>query len=245
MMRPGLSELKAFYASPDGQRTASLLAAIAGPALHRQSTARLLAVGYAPPLLAGFDRARIERLAIVMPVEQGAEAWPGGAYPGCTLAANETELPFAAAMFDQALLVHALEFCDARKLLRELWRVLAPAGELVIVVPNRAGLWTHFETTPFGQGHPFGRGTLSGLLRDAMFEPVSWKTALVAPPVRGIRWLDRPLTRLLPGLGGIHFVLARKTDGLKPAFVGRALTGQPAKTAPAYSPASALRRHHR
>jgi SAM-dependent methyltransferase len=139
--------------------------------------------------------------------------------------ADATALPFGDAMFDQAILCHALEFAEPpRTVLRELWRVLAPAGEMVLIVPNRAGLWTHFEATPFGNGRPFGRRQLERLLRDSLFEPVAWRTALVAPPVRGLRWLDRPLTRIAARLGGIHLVLARKTDGAAPTMVGKVRT---------------------
>lgn len=226
-MRPQLDTLKAYYESPDGLRTARRLAGIVAPVVRKDAGARLLALGYPAPLLRGLNPARVERLCMVMPADQGAHAWPRRG-PGCTVSARETALPFTEALFDQALLCHALEFANAPKLLRELWRVLAPAGELILIVPNRAGVWTHFESTPFGQGHPYGRGGLETVLRDAMFEPVAWKTALAAPPVRGLKWLDRPLTRLLPALGGVHLVLARKTDGLAVSPVGRARRASPA-----------------
>ncbi len=220
-MRPTVQELRAYYTTRDGRRVARQLASIVAPAIRRGPTARLLALGYCAPLLTGLDPSALERLAMVMPDGQGSHRWPPQR-PNCALRADEFALPFAEAMFDQALLAHALEFAEPpRKLLRELWRVLGPAGELVLIVPNRLGVWTHFEATPFGQGRPWGRGELSRLLQEAMFEPVSCRTALVAPPVRGLRWLDRPLTRIARGFGGIHFVLAKKVDGLAPKMVGK------------------------
>ena len=230
-MRPTVEELRAYYATRDGSRVARELAATVAPAIRRGETARLLALGYCAPLLSGLDPARLERLALVMPHDMGAHRWPYGR-PSCAAQADEFNLPFAEAMFDQALLAHALEFAEPpRKLLRELWRVLAPAGELVLVVPNRLGLWTHFESTPFGQGRPWAKGELSRLLRDAMFEPISCRTALVAPPVKGLRWLDKPLMRVAARFGGIHFVLARKTDGLAPTMIGRVKTATAAASA--------------
>ena len=222
---PGFDALAAWYATSGGRRVARTLASIVAPALRRDATARLLAVGHPGPLLAGFDPASVERLAIVYPEGAGAVAWPG-ARTGCACVAEPWALPFAEALFDQALLCHALEFAEPpRALLRELWRVLAPGGEAILIVPNRASLWTHFEATPFGNGEPFGRGRLTRLLRDTMFEPVAWRTALVAPPVGGIGWLDRPLTRWVPALGGIHFVLSRKIDGLAPIALDGARIG--------------------
>ena len=67
-------------------------------------------------------------------------------------------------------------------LLREIWRVLAPDGRIVIVVPNRRGLWARVDTTPFGYGSPFTRTQLTRLLKDAMFQPESWQYALHLPP---------------------------------------------------------------
>jgi SAM-dependent methyltransferase len=232
-MRPTVDELRRYYATRDGQRVARQLATTVAPTIRRGATARLLALGYCAPLLKGLDPRQLERLALVMPEGAGVRVWPRGK-PNCAVQADEFSLPFTEAMFDQALLAHALEFAEPpRKLLRELWRVLAPAGELVLIVPNRLGLWTHFETTPFGQGRPWGKGELTRLLRESMFEPVSCRTALVAPPVRGLRWLDRPLTRVAGRFGGIHFVLARKTDGLAATMVGKV-------AAPVKAPASAL-----
>jgi SAM-dependent methyltransferase len=231
-MRPSVSELRGYYATRDGQRVARQLASTVAPAIRRGANARLLTLGYCAPLLRGLDPRRLERMALVMPEGAGVRVWPRGK-PNCAVQADEAALPFTEALFDQALLAHSLEFAEApRKLLRELWRVLAPAGELVLIVPNRLGVWTHFETTPFGQGRPWGKGELSRLLQESMFEPVSCRTALVAPPVRGLRWLDRPLTRVARRFGGIHFVLARKTDGLAPVMVGKAAV-------PATAPATA------
>jgi len=44
----------------------------------------------------------------------------------------------------------ALEAAEAqRPFLRELWRVLTPAGRLLVVAHNRASLWAQLETSPF------------------------------------------------------------------------------------------------
>lgn len=230
-MRPTVEELRAYYATRHGQRVARQLAATVAPAIRHGATARLLGLGYCTPLLAGLDPAKVERLALIMPEGSGAKPWPpnGGS---CVAQGDEFNLPFTEALFDQALLAHSLEYAEPpRKLLRELWRVLAPAGELVLIVPNRLGLWTHFEATPFGRGRPWGKGELSRLLQESMFEPIACRTALVAPPVKGLRWLDKPLTRIARRFGGIHFVLARKTDGLSPTMVGKVEAAPVAATA--------------
>ena len=50
-------------------------------------------------------------------------------------------------------------------LLREVWRVLAPSGRLMAVIPNRRGVWTRIDTTPFGHGRPYSRSQITQLLR--------------------------------------------------------------------------------
>ena len=219
-MRPGVDALRTFYASRDGRRVAHVLAARIGPMLRRATNARLLGVGYPLPAIAGLDAGRIERIALAMQSAQGVEPWTSSGRGNAALAVD-AELPFPGAAFDQAIACHALEFGDTHALLAELWRVLAPAGELIAVVANRASLWTHFERTPFGQGQPFGRNGLDALLAESGFETVERHTLLVAPPLPGLRRLDPLLTRIMPRLGGIHIVRARKSAGAALNPVGR------------------------
>ena len=69
---------------------------------------------------------------------------------------NDWELPLPDAAVDRILLVHAIEVThDAAALLREAWRVLAPGGRILAVVPNRRGLCRPMDTTPFGHGRPY------------------------------------------------------------------------------------------
>jgi hypothetical protein len=74
-----------------------------------------------------------------------------------------------------------------------MWRVLSPGGKLVIVVPNRRGMWARFEHTPFGTGRPFSRGQLTKVLRAANFTPAAWSDGLHFPP-----WRQRSLLRFSP-----------------------------------------------
>jgi hypothetical protein len=62
--------------------------------------------------------------------------------------------------------------------------VLAPGGRLVLVLPNRRGLWSRAEHTPFGSGRPWSRGQATRLLRETMFTPSGFSDALHFPPFR-------------------------------------------------------------
>lgn len=203
-----------WYATPGGREAARLLCAAVRPLLTGSGTSRLLALGQTAPVLTRMHGLRHERVAMIVETPQ---RWPLTA-PSRSAVADPERLPFADALFDDALLIHALELVEhPRAVLRELWRVLSPAGRVVLVVPNRAGVWARVEALPFGRGRPYGRGTLTRLLNDAMFEVEHWSTALAAPPVRRLRWLESALARLAPNLGGVHVVAVRKVDGLRPS----------------------------
>ena len=143
----------------------------------------VLGVGYATPFLGAF-RAEANRVIAIMPAPQGVIRWPseGGRL---TALADETRLPLPDCSIDRLLLVHALECAEnTRPMMRELWRVLADGGRMMVVVPNRRGLWAQFERTPFGRGRPYSPSQLSQSLKDTLFQPYQTDTALFVPPVR-------------------------------------------------------------
>src|SRR2546423_10814890 len=143
---------------------------------------RVLGIGYPTPYL-GLFREEAERCLAFMPAAQGVLKWPSDR-PGLAALVDELELPLPDSAIDRVLLVHALEMThDPTALLREVWRVLAAGGRLLVVVPNRRGVWARLDTTPFGHGRPYSRSQLSQLLRDTWFTPVGWSEALYMPPV--------------------------------------------------------------
>lgn len=143
---------------------------------------RVLGIGYAPPYL-GLFRDEAERCLAFMPAAQGVLKWPSQR-PTLTSLVDEAELPLPDAAADRVLLVHAIEMShDALAMLREAWRVLTPGGRLLVIVPNRRGLWARMDTTPFGHGRPYSRAQVTHLLREAWFTPTGWEEALYVPPI--------------------------------------------------------------
>jgi hypothetical protein len=69
-------------------------------------------------------------------------------------------------------------------MLREVWRVLKDDGRLMVVAPNRRGLWAHVESTPFGHGQPYSPGQIGRLLAGSMFRVERRDAALFMPPVK-------------------------------------------------------------
>ena len=176
---------------------------------------RVVGIGYATPYL-GLFREEAERCLALMPAPQGVVRWPS-TRPALAALVEEDELPLTDSAVDRILLVHALEMsADPMDLLREAWRVLAPGGRLLAVVPNRRGLWARMDTTPFGHGRPYSRSQITHLLRETLFTPTGWGEALYVPPVsRGwflrsaVAW-ERTGATLSAPFAGVHIVEATK-----------------------------------
>jgi SAM-dependent methyltransferase len=219
-MRRDVLELRQFYATPLGAAAREMIGRKVWEAWGDPRSLDVLGIGYATPYLEA-RRLNARRTIAVMPAAQGVELWPSdGRNLACL--AHEAALPFPNALFDRVLLVHALEESDnARALLAEAWRVLAPSGRLMIVAANRRGLWSNAEATPFGHGRPFTRRQLETLVREAELEPVAWSRALYAPPLAWMaRWaegFEQIGAWIWPMLSGVVMMEAvKQTFAVKP-----------------------------
>lgn len=176
-------DLRDFYASHLGQVASGVIrnrVRAMWPNVKGQS---VLGIGYAVPYLTPF-RTEAARVVAAMPAPQGVLHWPSDG-PSLTALTGAFELPFADLSFDRVLLVHALECAErTRPMMREIWRVLAGGGRLLVVVPNRRGLWARFERTPLAQGQPYSAGQLNRLLRDSLFTPIAMRAGLYIPPFK-------------------------------------------------------------
>ncbi len=181
-MRPDIVDLDQFYTTPLGQVSRSLIRRRLQEIWPDAGGLRVLGVGYATPYLRAF-RDRAERVLAAMPASQGVIHWPRGE-PCLVTLCDEVEIPFPDSSIDRVLLVHCLENAEqVRPMLREIWRVMTSGGRLLVVVPNRRGIWARFERTPFGHGRPFSPPQLTGLLRETMFLPATATAAVSIPPV--------------------------------------------------------------
>lgn len=208
-------DLRAFYAERLGLVARQLISARLSKLWPSVAGDRVLGVGYATPYLANVAQ-EAERLLAFMPAAQGVVNWPPHG-PNTAALVDDDSLPLPDACIDRVLAVHSLEMAaSAHDHLREIWRVLAPGGRVIIVVPNRRGIWARVEATPFGVGRPYGRGQLTALLRDALFSPLGWTEALAVPPIRrrpwvrsGVAW-EKVGSTVWPGFAGVIIVEATK-----------------------------------
>jgi SAM-dependent methyltransferase len=207
--------LAAFYDSPIGQVTRRLIHRRLKIAWSDLRGTRVLGLGFAVPYLRAFGL-EAERVVALLPEALGPLRWPGNRSL-CALS-EEDALPFPDSLFDRVLLIHGLETAEGvRPLMRQVWRVLAPAGRLLVVAPNRTSLWAQVDNSPFAHGRPFSRSQLDRLLRDTMFVPERWDNALLLPPIKsrrlvrsGTAW-ERTGQMFWPRLAGVHVVDATKS----------------------------------
>jgi SAM-dependent methyltransferase len=229
-------DLRDFYLTPLGQVARRMIRRAVRAVWPDLREMRLLGLGYATPFLSALS-VDTERTIAVMPAALGVLGWePDGR--NVVALADEGELPFADYSIDRVLLVHGLETSEeARPMLKEIWRVLAGGGRLLVIAPNRRGIWARLDRTPFGSGLPYTVSQLSQLLRDEQFTPIGSHAALFVPPTASRMMLrsapawERIGKRWFPTVAGMVMVEAGKQIYAKPTAVRvprRRLVYQPA-----------------
>lgn len=154
--------------------------------------------GFAAPLLRPFlDEAR--RVTALMPGPQGCLPWPPGA-ANVSVLCEDTLWPLQTGTVDRLVLLHGLETSDhPGTVLTESWRVLAPEGRAVFMVPNRTGLWSRSDQTPFGYGRPYTLTQLESQLKSYDFVIEHARSTLYQPPSAKRGW--RRLAAAAEGVG--------------------------------------------
>lgn len=223
-MSSDVVDLRDFYRSALGQIARRMIRRAIRRMWPDLRGLRVVGIGYPTPFLSVFA-AESERTIALMPAALGVLGWaPEGR--NLVALAEEGELPFADYSIDRVLLVHMLETSEAvGPMLKEVWRVLAGGGRLLIVVPSRRGIWARLDRTPFGSGRPYSPSQLSQLLRGELFTPVGSEAALFVPPVKSrmvlrsaLAW-ERIGRRFFPAFAGVVMVEATKQIYAKPAQV--------------------------
>ena len=140
-----------------------------------------------------------------MPARQGATIWPQP-QGNRVVQVDPYQLPLPDNSARLILLTHILEFQgDPGRFLQELYRILMPEGRLLVLVPNRHGLWIFADSTPFGHGRPYTAGQLKHLLREHRFVPETTGFALFCPPLKrsGIYRMAPLIERFGRRFGGV------------------------------------------
>ncbi|MCB1563521.1 MAG: methyltransferase domain-containing protein [Alphaproteobacteria bacterium] len=216
-MYSSVYDLKAFYDTRAGRVVRRVLQERIRTLWPDVRGLRVMGTGYATPYLRMFME-ESERVFSMMPAGQGAHHWPR-----CEKEKNlvglslKGALPLETNSIDRILMIHDLEFSENVHLdLSEIWRVLKSSGRILVVVPNRAGLWAHADWSPFGQGTPYTVRQLCEHLRENLFVHERTEEALFMPPSRSSLFLksagffERTGARYVPIAAGVHMIEASK-----------------------------------
>ncbi|MCV6591377.1 MAG: hypothetical protein OIF48_00375 [Silicimonas sp.] len=182
-------DLRAFYYRTQLGRTAQR--AIRDQMLALWPTApgmNVLGFGFAAPLLRPY-LSQARRVTALMPGPQGVMPWPAG-MPNVSVLCEETLWPVETGTIDRLVVLHGLETSQHPiALLDECYRVMAPEGRGLFIVPNRAGLWSRRDETPFGFGRPYTLGQLESMLAAIGLKPGRHAASLYHPPSPKRFWL--------------------------------------------------------
>jgi len=158
-------DLKEFYRSPLSKVVIDTIQKILKSL--RQAANRTLFVGFGAPFAN-----QTQNEILLMQAHLGVLAWPDSQNNRAVLC-YENDWAFTDHLFDEIILIHGLEHTQhADNLLQECYRCLRPEGRLVVIVPNRRGIWVRSDKTPFGFGQPYTLTQLSNILKKSEFIPV-------------------------------------------------------------------------
>ncbi|MDP1724064.1 MAG: methyltransferase domain-containing protein [Alphaproteobacteria bacterium] len=150
------------------------------PNLHHQ---KILGIGYPIPFLEDLIPIA-DRFMMAMPAAQGIVQWPKKDVLNSAFLTYEEELPLPDCCVDYILVMHTLENTESTSLfLRECWRVLADHGKILLLLPNRKGMWSQLSKTPFGHGRPFTTRQIRNLLEKSSFSFLKRERMLYFPPI--------------------------------------------------------------
>lgn len=175
----------------------------------------VMGYGYALPYLRPY---MTDALSVynIMPAQLGVHDWPPQELNRVCLS-EENSLPLETNSVDRIIMVHGLEFLDfPEDSFAELWRVLKSTGRILIVVPNRMGLWARADWNPFGQGKPYSARQVETFLKDNLFVHERTTYALFSPPfqnnllLRAAHVFEKIGAYLYPALGGVAVIEASK-----------------------------------
>lgn len=209
------ADLQKFYGSPLGLTARRMISAHVREIWPDVSGMNALGVGFPAPYLNAF-RSEAARVLVAVPVSQDIKHLQSESIKQACVT-GESELPFPDLSMDRILLVHAVECAETmRPMMREIWRVLSGDGRLLVITPNRRGIWARLEHTPFGHGRPYTSSQLSRLLRETLFKPIGSSGALYVPPAKSRMIIssapawEKLGKRWFPALSGVVSVEAEK-----------------------------------
>ncbi len=177
----------------------------------------LLGIGFASPYLNELQqKCYLNCICAFSPPGKDTPIWPNKS-ASKTIIINSLHLPFHDNAFAGLLVIHGLEYSsDPKMFMKELWRICEDDGILTLVLPNRRGIWSFFDNTPFGQGRPYSPSQIEKLLGKANFVIEEITPCLFTPPINSkslykfSHIIESIGKKLLSHFGGVMVIKARK-----------------------------------
>lgn len=243
-MRPDIVNLRQFYSSQLGRKVKRRLRRLVRDYWPSGEGTHVVGLGYATPFLPLPRTNPSARVVAMMPMNQGAIYWPVDSENHSTLG-DELRPPFMPSSLHRVLVVHAFEHLSApEEWLAVWWQLLVPGGRLMLMVPNRHGLWSRVGRTPFAHGTPYTLHTLRAMLNAANFTVRDARSALYAPPSEHPFWLrifhaiEWSGAMLASRMGGVLVIEAEKQiyAGIRPTLLATKPSAQWKPSAVSSSP---------
>lgn len=218
-MHPHCREFVDFYESALGKITKRLLCETLYPMMRLKHYDGVCKLGYCLPFTENM-REEKRKLPIFNSIFSGVLT----DHNAPSIVVDENHLPLNNGSQEKLLCAHLFEYtASPEKVIKEITRVLSPAGEVFFIIPNRRGLWVKYETTPFGQGKPYAKKQLIDIFKKHNLVITEHKTSLFFPPIKvsSIRLYVNMAEYIgqhsfLSDYGGVHIIKAVKKNYIPP-----------------------------
>lgn len=220
-MSEEIHDLRIFYKGRRGRVVQRVLQSHIDALWPDVKSMNICGYGYAIPYLGAFQDSTDHYTALV-PSFLGAHYWPRGGKNRVALC-EDIHWPLETESVDRLLMTHSFSpGVSLSDQLQEAWRVMKSNGRLILMVPNRMGLWARADWTPFGQGVPYSLRQIMMILKDHNFMTEDTERALFMPPMRSfLAWRVVTVFEsfgrfVMPGMAGVYLIEVSKQVYARP-----------------------------
>jgi SAM-dependent methyltransferase len=190
MVKIPFSQIEEFYQSPLGHFVSRALAQKISFYWPNQKQGLFLGVGYPFPYILHFQE-QPGHWSIFVENPKNSRSWKKmSLIKGIPVFYQESLYSFSDNQFDRLFLIHSIEFTEEPlKFFREMWRILKPEGEMMIVFPHDYSLWSRQKGTPWASPHPYSLSQVLNFLEKTFFQLLQKEKGLFTPPFKSSRHL--------------------------------------------------------
>lgn len=215
-MYKNISKLQEFYSTTRGKVVARTIRKKISKMWSSAAGDRVVGFGYASPYISSFINQGAENSVSLIPSEYVEDTSVINTNTP-TVICSDNVWPIESNSVNRVVIVHSLY--SERLLsavLDEAWRVLTSEGRLLIIVPNRAGVWSRIDNNPFGDGSPYSMSQIRSILGEHNFNPERAERALFFPPAESRFILaaspiwEKLGDNMFNAVGGVNIIEANK-----------------------------------